>query len=232
MKKYAVLSLMAVLALGACDDDDPVTPPQTARVRVVNASIGNASVSAFHGNNAIATNVTFQTAGACGTTMNVPVGSQTITFRSGPTTTSTQVATVPATFQANRDYTVALLGSGAGTRAVVFEDTRPTSVTTGNNAVRIINATATGGDVFVTTPDGTPTGGAINLGSGVGTSNAIYREFPVANTRVRIFDPGSTTEPRGTFTLAGVPTSRMATVILTDAATAGGATGFQVNACP
>jgi hypothetical protein len=233
MKKFAMLSLMAVLALGACDDDDdPVTPAQNARIRIVNASTGNASVSAFHGNNAIATNVAFQGAGTCGTSMNVPAGNQTITFRSGPNTTSTQIATAQGTFQANRDYTIVLRGTGASTTATIFEDTRPTTVTANNNAVRIINAQGTAGDVFVTAPAANPTGSPIALAAGAGTTNAIYREFAVANTLARIYATGATTNPRGTFTLANVPANRMATVIFTDAATTGGATGFQLNACP
>src|SRR5687768_7740491 len=102
MKKYAILSLMAVLALGACDDDDdPTGNTGTAQVRVVNAATGTTypTITAFNGNTAIGAGVAQGQGASCASTFTVPAGNRTINFRT--TGSTANVAPVAYNFQAN-----------------------------------------------------------------------------------------------------------------------------------
>jgi hypothetical protein len=232
MKKFAMLGVLAMLALGACDEDDDLTaPPTTARVRFVNAAPGAGAVSAFHGNVAIATGVAVGAANTCGNTMRLAAGPRTITLRAGTTPASAQVARVSHVFEADKDYTVVLYGPSTARTAVVLEDAAPGTVAAANNAVRFINATTTAGDVFVTAAGATPSGTPIALTPGAAT-NPLYREFPVTSTSARLFNTGTTEgTARGSHTLTNLP-ARIATVVFMDPATTGGATGFQFTPCP
>lgn len=223
--RHTALVLAALVTIAACDDDDddgPTGNQGQATVRVVNASSANATVSLNNGNTTLAPTVAFGTAGAC---VNVPAGSQTLTFRTGTTNVA---ATAATTFAANTKYTVVLSGSGATATATVLPDAF-TAPAAGNNAVRFVNATGTAGDVFLTTADGAVTGAPTsgNLAAGAFTTFASHAN---TNVRARLFDVGTTATPRADVTITGI-TNGPATVVFTPAATVGGATGFVVQPC-
>jgi hypothetical protein len=238
MKKYAILSLMAVLALGACDDDDDdsLGPSNSAEIRVVNASVGVPTASLYRGNDQLIGGVAFQSASSCDNLERIPSGQQTIEFRS--TTDPNVRKSTPATFTAGQRYTVVLYGPANNLQIAVVPDQQTvTAASASNNRLRFINATTTAGDIFATaTATGNPTGAATvaNLGGGTGTSGATqYREIPTTSGVFRLYNVGNTTTPRGTLTFSntGLPTSRNATIIFTDAATGGTTTALQMNEC-
>lgn len=226
MKAFSLISVVALVALAACDDD-PLGARPTARVRIVNAANTNASVGAFLGVAQLGTDVAFQAASPCGA-ITVPTGPQVISFRN--TGSPTQVASVQHTFVENRDYLIVLMSNPS--RATVFEEQDFPAPAATFNAIRLVNATATAGDAYVTTTAGVPTT-AINLASGASTTGPVYRDFGPTVTLVRLFDAGATTftTPRATHTIAAAGPHRTATVFLTPTMGAATATGFQVPRC-
>lgn len=239
MKKYAILSLMAVLALGACDDDDdPTGNNQTAQVRIVNATTATTgannftSVSLYRVNDQIGSAVTAGVntstvnASACSSTLTVPAGSQTLHFRA--TGSATQVASVTHNFVAGRKYLVVLTGNNnAGLQTRVYEETQ-TNAGANTRRVRFINASSGAAvDVFATVDAATAPGAtatASNIAAG-----GISNYFDVANTNnaFRFYTTGGTTTNRANLTLntTGFPASNNATIIMTENS------AFQVNAC-
>src|SRR5687768_3244898 len=158
MKKYAFLSLLAVLALGACDDDDdPTGNDNVAFVRVVNATTtttGTANtytaVNLYRGNTEVIAGVAAGTATTCTQFEEIPAGNQTLHFRT--TASAAQVGSVQHNFVAGKRYTIVLMGHNntTGLQAKVFEDENLTVPPTGQRRIRFINAsTAAGnGDIF------------------------------------------------------------------------------------
>ena len=237
MKKFAVFSIMAVLALGACGDE-PTGTENMASVRIVNATSGTsfASVIALDGDAVIVSGVTAGNATVCTTNFTVPAGSRTINFR---TTASgaTNVESITHDFQANRKYLVILYGTNADVRAMVLdEETTPEAATTGNRRLRIINASinATAADAYArTTATGAPTAGsaiATNIASGTAASSggSIYFMVPTANNIIQFFNTGVTTgTARATHTVstANFPPNGNTTIFLRETNT------FQMNGC-
>ena len=241
MKKYAFLSLLAVLALGACDDDDdPTGNNQTAQVRVVNATSATTgtnnfgTVSLFRGSGTgtqvaggIAAGSSSGTvnATACSPTLTVPAGSQTLNFRA--TASTTNAASVTHTFVAGKRYLVILTGNNnTGLNAHVVEDIQE-NATTGNRRLRFFNASSTAGDIYATaTTTGTPTGSP-TAGGLAARAASSYVPVPTANTGLRIYNTGTTTTARQSLTLntTNFPASGNAWVFFTEAG------AFQVNAC-
>jgi hypothetical protein len=73
-----------------------------------------------------------------------------------------------------------------------------------------------------------------NIGP-LATGNDVpaYVHRSTQHTQVRLFDPGVTDgTPRADFALTGLPTSRLATVVFTEAGTPAGPTAFMVTPCP
>ena len=233
LTRFLALSLLTISA-AACgsDDTDTVGPPpseQFARLRIVNAAdIADVQVRRTGTNTPLASDLDFR--GVTQSCVQVPAGEQTLVFSS----TGVELATTAFTFEANRNYTAFLVASGPTRRAVVVPDNETASA--GNNALRFINATASAGDVYVTEPTGTP-GDAFRAHGNLGvlaTSNLqpAYVHRNTAHTRARLFDPGTTTgTPRADFTLTNLPTSRLATVVFTEAGTPAGPTAFMVTPC-
>ena len=240
MKKYAMLSMMLVLALGACDDDDNDTlgPSNSAEIRVVNASNGVASVGLFRGGSQLLGGVGFQTASSCDNLKRVPAGNQTLEFRSTASAATTKTVG-PFNFVAGQRYVVVLYGPSNNLQATVLPE-QSTVVTAGTNMnrLRFINAQTSAGDIFATTAAGTITGAPTvgNIAGGASTSGTtMYQDLPNTNVRFRLFNTGTTTgNPRGDYTIntaTNFPTSRNSTIVFTDAATGGTTTGFQINSC-
>jgi len=236
MKTYAWLSLAAVLALGACDDDDdPAGPQLYAHTRVVNATpvAAHANARMFADDERIGTIFTSGSASACNT-LTVPEGTRNINFR---TADSTLIAEMEYDFVSGVDYVIALMPDPAGataSRVAIFEEPYPETVTTGNNAVRVINATRATGEVVFTTPTGTvttTTPARTSLTAGASTTSAIFPETAAGNTRLRLFNPGTATGPVGDYTLTTIGTPRTATVFFTIPTIERPTTGIQLNRC-
>lgn len=143
------------------------------------------------------------------TCVEVPPGEQTLVFSS----TGVELATTAFTFEEEERYTAFLVASGATRRAFVASDEEVAS--TGNNALRLVNATTTAGDVYVIPP-----------------ADAVGASF-LAGDKVQLFDPGVTTGTRrADFALTGLPVSRLATVVFTQESTPAGPTAVMVVPCP
>lgn len=221
--RHTALVLAALVTVSACDDDDDdvTAPTTTATVRLVNASPDNATVEVLNGTTVLAPALGFGTTAAC---VTVPSGARTLTFRAG----ATDLATVNGTFTANGDYTVVVASTDAGTTATLLTDDF-TAPTAGNQMLRLYNASNTAGDIFITTADGavegTPT--VANLATGTATP---WTSYASTNTRVRLFDVGTTATARGDVTIPTLANS-VGTVFLTEADATSGATGFVVEPC-
>jgi uncharacterized protein DUF4397 len=227
--RHAALVLATLaLVVTACDDDnddDVVNPPQNAQVQFVNASTTTTgSVDIANGTTTLGSLATGTASASC---QLVPAGSQSgITFKSGTTTVATLA---PFTFEANKRYTVVLFGPNTAT---VFIDNFPDTPAAGQNALRVINATGTAGDVFIAAPNATLTTPTFsNI-----TANGITTNFQTLNTTatsVSLFNVGTTTgTPRASFTLASdIGGNRIGTVVLTNAFGTPAATGFLVSPC-
>ena len=233
---FGVATLTMLTMLAACDNDKTTSPPGTAHVRIVNASSSTTALNATAGSQSLSSSLNFQNTNAAATCATINEGTQTINFTSG--TSSTNIGSVNYNFQAGQNYTVVYYGSN---NAVVYPETF-TAPATGSNALRFINATATAGDIFLTTPtgtvSGTPTVSNLAAGqvSGFNSSTApggtFVSTYPTANTRVRMFNVGSTTgTPRADFTIGTMGANRTGTVVLTPAPSGGSTTGFLVNTC-
>jgi hypothetical protein len=231
--KFTRSGLLALLALSvaACSDDDPVQPdPEPALLRIVNAAeIADVEVRLTGTTTPLAQNLDFRA--STQTCVEVPPGEQTLVFSS----TGVELATTAFTFEEEERYTAFLVASGATRRAFVASDAEAAS--TGNNALRLVNATTTAGDIYVIPPTGAAGAGFLaggNIGS-VATGNIVpaYVHRSTQHTQVQLFDPGVTTgTPRADFALTGLPTSRQATVVFTHEGTPAGPTAFMVVPCP
>ena len=227
----SVLILAAsLILLGGCDEDG-TEPVQTVPVRIVNASSGTTgTVDVMNGTTSLATGLAFRATGT--TCVNVPVGSRTLTFRSG----TTDVASVTSNVAAGNKYTLVLSGTGTTRTATLLTD-NATAPTTGNAAVRFVNATGTAGDVHAT-PAATTTLSSSTLLTGGGNlavgGSTTFLTTPTTNTRFRLTSvntPGTVRSDTGT-TPVTLPTDRVTTFVFVEPGTPAGATAVQVNPCP
>lgn len=235
-RSFLFLAVVSAFAVTACSNES--TEPTTAtaaKVRIVNASSGNATINAMSGSTALASNLGFQNAGAASACSTVPAGNQTINFTNA---SGASVGSASFNFQAGQNYTVLLYGGMNGTSpsALVIPDVF-TAPTTGNMAVRFINTTGTTGDIFATAPGAQITGtplvsGMTTLSS---TSSTTFTTVPSTNTVFSMFPAGTTvtssSTPIATFTLSSVPTNGVSTVIFTPSTSVNGPTAFAVNTC-
>jgi hypothetical protein len=231
--RFALIALLGV-AVAACDDDDDDdddgTGPQTqfAQLRVVNATeIADVQARLVGATSPFVQDLDFR--GVTQTCAQVPEGERAIIFSA----TGIELATTAATFERGESYTAFLVSSNGVRRAVILPDS--VTASTGNNALRFINSTNAAGDVYVTAPGGAVTAGFLAAGNlaPLGQSNALpdYVHRSTAHTQVRLFNTGAVTNARSDITLTGLPTSRLATVVFTNAGTPAGPTAFQVTPC-
>lgn len=227
--RLALLALLSISATACEDEDDGVIIEDSfAQVRVVNAAdIANVDVFMAGAATPFVQNLDFR--GVTTACALVPPGPRSLVFRVG----GTDLATATATFEAGASYTALLVASGTTRRALVVADTAIAS--TGNNALRFINATATAGDVYVTPPGGAVGASFLAFGNAsplaLSNLNPDFMHRSTEHTQVRFFDTGTITTPRADLTLSGLPTSRLGTVVFTDAGTPAGATAFLVTPC-
>lgn len=219
----------------ACNDTPPaaplVVPVVTASVRIVNAAPGiqNVTVTRNGVTAPLAQNLNYgSSTQSC---VTLPVGAaHTLTFSAG----STELASVIVDPAPSGKYTVFLTSSGATRRALVVSDL--TTAAAGSNGLRFLNASSGPGDVYVTTAGGevVPSSRVYgNIGvTALSNSEPDYIAADTARKQVRFYDVGATTgTPRAELSLFGLPASRLASVVLTDQASAGPSASFITYPC-
>ncbi|MDF1504579.1 DUF4397 domain-containing protein [Roseisolibacter sp. H3M3-2] len=232
-----LLALAALAGAVGCDEESTLPALRsfaTAAVRVVNLLPSAPTAGLFAGGTALGGAVGFGAAG--GACLDVPVG-EPLAFRAAGQ--ATDLATTTTTLDAGQRYTVVLYGTAAAPQVAVLSDAGAPSAAAGTNAIRVFNATATSGDVWVTAAGaalaGAPTVAALAPGQAT-TGDAEFGRYPTASTQVRLFDVGATAgAARATTTVAASALSagRAGTVFLTDATLAGGTNASVVAApCP
>lgn len=231
--RLCLLSLL--VAATACNSKLPqeieVPTANPARLRIVNAAPGIQNVEVVRNGVAtpIAQNLNYGafTQSCVSLPANV---AHTLTFRSG----GADLAAGTFTPDAGVKYSAYLTGSGTTRRVVIAPDA--TTATTGNNGVRLINASSGAGDVYVTTPAGDPVLASRVFGNmgvtALGNPALDYYATETTRTRVRLYDVDATTgTPRADLTLSGLPASRLVTVVLADLASAGPSASFLTFPC-
>ncbi len=235
-RSFLFLAAVSAFAVTACSKEstEPTTGT-TANVRIVNASSGNATINAMSGSTALASNLAYQNVGAASSCSTVPAGNQTINFTNA---SGASVGSASYNFQAGQNYTVLLYGGMNGTSpsTLVIPD-QFTAPTTGNMAVRFINATGAAGDIYATAPGATVSGAPVvsNATTLSSSYTPTWTTVPSTNTMFTMYTAGSTvtaaSTPIGTYTLSSVPTNGVSTVIFTPSLSASGPTAFAVNTC-
>lgn len=225
LTRFALLLLLAFSTAACEDDDDGVGPDEgVARLRIVNAAdIPNVDVRLVGTTSPLATDLDFRA--FTQTCVEVPAGERALVFHQQ----GLELDVAAARFDEDESYTAFLVASGLRVRAVIVPDTAIASAN--NNALRFVNATTEAGDVYVTSQGTVPSAAFLVVGNS--TPLVLSNELPsylhrsVDHTQVRLFNVGVTTgSPRANFTLSGLPTTRLGTVVFTEGQT------FLVTPCP
>ena len=218
----AILALASATVITACsdDDDDPIgTGNDNTTVRFVNATSGALNLDIAE-NGTVGTgnsNIAFGASSSCTRVNNA---NPQLAVRAANSTTS--LVGFSPSFTAGKTYTVLVTGAQAAPVFTTLDD-QFTAPTTGNAAVRIINATsaATTGagnwDIYV------------NPGATLGTPNettvarneaSAYLTVPagVTTNTIRLTNTGQTTALL-TITLPSLTSGTVTTIVVTDAAT-------------
>ena len=217
----AILALASVSVITACsdDDDDPIgTGNDNTTVRFFNATSGGLSLDIAE-NGTVGTgnsNIGFGLASSCTRVSNT---NPQLAVRTANSTTS--LAGFAPAFAAGGTYTVLVTGTQASPVFTTLND-QFTTPTTGNAAVRIVNATtsATAGtgswDIYVNpgATVGTPNATAIGR-----TNASTYLTVPAgqANT-IRLTNTGQTTAQLN-IAVPSLTSGTVSTIVVADAAT-------------
>jgi hypothetical protein len=189
-KPTLALTLLATLAVSACDDDSDVTAPATiAQLRVVHASPDAPNVDVLVDNTAALTNVAYK---AASTYLQVPSGSRNLKVRA--TGTTTVVIDQTATLDQGSAYTVIATGRVASIAPLVLTDDQ-TNPAAGNVRVRLVHASPTAGnvDIYVTGPTADITTATPTLANVRFRVASNYLEVPAGTYRVRVTPAGTKT---------------------------------------
>ena len=184
------LTLLATLAVSACNNDDDVTAPATtAELRVVHASPDAPNVDVLVDNTAALTNVAYKAASAY---LQVPSGSRNLKVRA--TGTTTVVIDQTATLNEGSAYTVIATGRVASIAPLVLTDDQ-TSPAAGNVRVRLVHASPAAGnvDIYVTSTTADITTATPTLANVAFRAASNYLEVPAGTYRVRITPAGTKT---------------------------------------
>ena len=185
------LTLLATLAVAACDDDDNdvTAPATTAQLRVVHASPDAPNVDVLVDNTAALTNVAYKAASAY---LQVPSGSRNLKVRA--TGTTTVVIDQTATLNEGSAYTVIATGRVASIAPLVLTDDQ-TSPAAGNVRVRLVHASPAAGnvDIYVTSTTADITTATPTLANVAFRAASNYLEVPAGTYRVRITPAGTKT---------------------------------------
>ena len=184
------LTLLATLAVSACNNDDDVTAPATtAELRVVHASPDAPNVDVLVDNTAALTNVAYK---AASTYLQVPSGSRNLKVRA--TGTTTVVIDQTATLNQGSAYTVIATGRVASIAPLVLTDDQ-TSPAAGNVRLRLVHASPEAGnvDIYVNAPTADITTATPTLANVAFRVASNYLEVPAGTYRVRITPAGTKT---------------------------------------
>lgn len=224
------VSAPAILLIGAaCDLETSGVGSQPPRIRAVNAASATTGVTVHIDDAQQPMNtdpLEFKTGTAC--VMVLDATHKFAFVQNGQT-----LASVTGTTEAGKSYTVILVSAGAAYRALLLSDNE--TAASGTNGLRFINSTSAAGDVHVLPPTGSPaqaTLAAGNLGQ-LALSNAtppfVFRSEN--DTRVRLYDVGTTSTARSDLGLALLPPSRLANIVFVDKAVDVEPGALQFNAC-
>ncbi len=224
MKSIKLLALAAALAipvgLGACSDDDPMSPASQSRVRVLHASPDAPPVDVLVDGQVVLQNVAYQ---AFSDYLDVPAGARNFQVR--VTGTTTTVIDVTPTLSDGQDYTVIAKGLVSSIGVLLLEDDN-TPPAAGNVKVRLVHG-APGApvvDIYVTAP-------GANLATANPTLTGVpfegvspYLSVPAGDYQVRITPTTTKTVAidSGPLTLAA---GQIRTAIAVDNAGGGGPFG-------
>jgi hypothetical protein len=223
--------LFALLACGAMACDLEVENPQAqpSLIRIVNAAPGTTAVSAFLGAapEPLANSLSFkgQTEGC----FLIFPSRQTLSF----VQSNSVLTQVESSFASEGEYTSVIVGSGTTYRAVVMADAGTPAV--GNNALRFVNVTGSAGDVYVTPANAAPAPQYLarsNLAPlATSTEDPAYVQRAETDVRVRLFNVGSTSNPRADITLTALQISRRVTIVFTTPVDATDPGAFLIHPC-
>ena len=186
MKRILALGLtMVALAVApGCSDDDnnPITPTATARVRVLHASPDAPAVDVLVDGAVVLSNVTFTQASGY---LDVPAGSRDIAVRASGTTSVVIDATLD--LAAGTDYTVIARGLLASIEPWVLVDNNA-APTAGNVKVRLAHGApgAPTVDIYVTAPGAALSGATPTLTDVPFSVASGYLDVPAGTYQVRI----------------------------------------------
>ena len=209
---------LGVATLAACDDDDPVgTGNDDTTVRFFNATSGGLNLDIAE-NGTVGTGNSAIASGSASSCTRVNAANPQLAVRTAGSTTSLP-GFAPA-FSSGGTYTVLVTGTAAAPVFTMLND-QFTTPSTGNAAVRIINATtsATTGagsyDIYVNP------GATLNTPNAVvarnGQSNYLTVPAGQANT-IRLTNTGQTTTVQN-ITVPSLTAGTVTTIVIGDAVT-------------
>jgi hypothetical protein len=232
----AILALATAATLAACSDDDEDNPTgptnDNTSVRFFNATSSSLNLDVAQ-NGTVGTgnsNIAFGSASSC---TKINSANPQLTVRTAGSTTS--LPGFAPSFTAGGTYTVLVTGTAAAPVFTTLNDQAATPAA-GNAAVRIVNATtsATTGagnwDIYVNpgTTLGTPNATAVGR-----TTPSSFLTVPAGQaTTIRLTNAGQTTTLQN-ISVPSLTAGTVTTIVVTDAATAGGTTlqTFTLPAC-
>jgi hypothetical protein len=202
---------LAVLALGACIDDSPMTTGPSSHLRFIQAVPNAPVVDLLFDSSTVGANLGYRAETGF---LRVRAGDRRVQLRQVGTSTMLMDLTVPVEFP--RAYTVISTGLLNDVQPVVAPDTASIPEV-GEFKLRILHAAPSAGlvDVYVTDVSASLTG-ATPMVSGLSfRGNTEYYVFPVGNQRVRITATGTTNTLIDITNLFGERVMR--SVVMTDA---------------
>lgn len=191
-----LLATSALLATTACDDDDPVTPVQQGRVRVLHAIGNGPAVDVRVDDQALTgyTNVAFKAASPY---RAVAAGTRDFAIRQ--TGQATNLLTLAdRAIAGGTDYTLVALGrsGGAGPLApalrLIADQANPGA---GQATIRLLHASPSAGavDVYVTAPDADLADEQPDASNVAFNANPTSVSLPAGTYRIRITPTGTKT---------------------------------------
>ena len=235
MSKTRFAILASLVAAGACNLDTNNTPNVPPSLGIVNAAHTTTAVHLHIDLNESLTELPLSPKAVdpgCPFILN---GNHRFDFVQN----DTLYATVQGNLIVNATYLAILVnaivpGDTVYRTIVAGDDVDQASA--GNNGIRIINGTSTAGDVYVTgiNDDPTPATKVLSNVPPAATATNLDLSFhmrPTTATRVRLFDVGTTTNPRADVLLPNTDARRLTTVIFMTRSQTADQGGIQVNAC-
>lgn len=209
---WAVRALaLAVLALGACIDDSPMTTGPSSHLRFIQAVPNAPVIDLLFDSSTVGANLGYRAETGF---LRVRAGDRRVRVRQVGTSTTLMDLTVPVEFP--RAYTVISTGLLNDVQPVVAPDTASIPEV-GEFKLRILHVAPSAGpvDVYVTDVSASLTGATPMVSGLTFRGNTEYYVFPVGNQRVRITATGTTNTLIDITNLFGERVMR--SVVMTDA---------------